>query len=333
MKLPRLTDTTLRDGSHAVSHRFTPEQVRTIVHELDKAGIPVIEVSHGAGLHGSTIQQGFSTFPEFELIAEAINTVKQAKIASLFVPGIGTSVELRKAAEMGLDVIRIAVHCTEADISQQHFELSKQLGLEAVGFLMMAHTQPPSVLAKQAKLMESYGADCVYVVDSAGSMLPSDARERVQALKETLTIEVGFHAHNNLGLAIGNTIAAMEAGADQIDGTLRGLGAGAGNAPTEVLVGVLNKMGLNTGLHLSILMDVAEDVVASLLTYPIVIDRDNLASGYAGVYNSFLLHVRHAAEKFGVSASEIVAELGKRQAIAGQEDWILDVAVELAGRK
>jgi len=333
MKLPRLTDTTLRDGSHAVSHRFTPEQVRTIVHELNKAGMPVIEVSHGAGLHGSTIQQGFSTFPEFELIAEAINTVKQAKIASLFVPGIGTSVELRKAAEMGLDVIRIAVHCTEADISQQHFELSKQLGLEAVGFLMMAHTQPPTVLAKQAKLMESYGADCVYVVDSAGSMLPSDARERVQALKETLTIEVGFHAHNNLGLAIGNTIAAMEAGADQIDGTLRGLGAGAGNAPTEVLVAVLNKMGLNTGLHLSILMEVAEDVVASLLTYPIVIDRDNLASGYAGVYNSFLLHVRHAAEKFGVSASEIVEELGKRQAIAGQEDWILDVAVELAGRK
>jgi 4-hydroxy 2-oxovalerate aldolase len=333
MKLPRLTDTTLRDGSHAVSHRFTPEQIRTVVRKLDEAGIPVIEVSHGAGLHGSTIQQGFSAFPEFELIAEAINSVKQAKIASLFVPGIGTSVELRKAAEMGLDVIRIAVHCTEADISQQHFELVKQSGLEAVGFLMMAHTQPPSVLAEQAKLMESYGADCVYVVDSAGSMLPSDAEARVRALKDALTIEVGFHAHNNLGLAIGNTLAAMAAGADQIDGTLRGLGAGAGNAPTEVLVAVLNKMGLKTGLNLSILMDVAEDVIAPLLPNPIVIDRDNLASGYAGVYNSFLLHVRHAADKFGVNASDIVAELGKRQAIAGQEDWILDVAVELAGRK
>jgi 4-hydroxy 2-oxovalerate aldolase len=181
--------------------------------------------------------------------------------------------------------------------------------------------------------MESYGADCVYVVDSAGSMLPSDAEARVRALKDALTIEVGFHAHNNLGLAIGNTLAAMAARADQIDGTLRGLGAGAGNAPTEVLVAVLNKMGLKTGLNLSILMDVAEDVIAPLLPNPIVIDRDNLASGYAGVYNSFLLHVRHAADKFGVNASDIVAELGKRQAIAGQEDWILDVAVELAGRK
>ncbi|RDE31151.1 4-hydroxy-2-oxovalerate aldolase [Parageobacillus thermoglucosidasius] len=333
MKFPRLTDTTLRDGSHAVSHRFTPEQIRIVVHKLDEAGIPVIEVSHGAGLHGSTIQQGFSAYPEFELLAEALNTVKQAKIASLFVPGIGTSIELKQAAEMGIDVIRIAVHCTEADISQQHFELAKQLSLEAVGFLMMAHTQPPSVLVKQAKLMESYGADCVYVVDSAGSMLPSDAEERVQALKDALSIEVGFHAHNNLGLAIGNTIAAMKAGADQIDGTLRGLGAGAGNAPTEVLVAVLKKMGFDTGLNLSILMDLAEDVIAPMLPYPIVIDRDNLSSGYAGVYNSFLLHVRHAAEKFGVNASDIVEELGKRQAIAGQEDWILDVAVKLAERK
>lgn len=333
MKLPRLTDTTLRDGSHAVSHRFTPEQIGAIVQKLDQAGIPVIEVSHGAGLNGSTIQQGFSAYPEFDLLAVALDTAKQAKIASLFVPGIGTSVELRKAVEMGVKVIRIAVHCTEADISQQHFELAKQLGVEAVGFLMMAHSQPPSVLAEQAKLMEKYGADCVYVVDSAGAMLPSDVEARVQALKNALTIEVGFHAHNNLGLAIGNTLAAMAAGADQIDGTLRGLGAGAGNAPTEVLVAVLNKMGLDTGLNLSILMDVAEDVVAKLMPHPIVIDRDNLASGYAGVYNSFLLHVRHAAEKFGVSPTEILVELGKRQTIAGQEDWILDVAVELAGKK
>lgn len=333
MKLPRITDTTLRDGSHAVSHRFTPEQIRAVVQKLDEAGIPVIEVSHGAGLNGSTIQQGFSAYPEYDLLAAAIDTVKQAKIASLFVPGIGTSIELRKAAEMGIGVIRIAVHCTEADISQQHFELAKQLGLEAVGFLMMAHSQPPSVLAEQAKLMETYGADCVYVVDSAGAMLPKDVEARVQALKDTLAIEVGFHAHNNLGLAIGNTLVALEAGVDQIDCTLRGLGAGAGNAPTEVMVAVLNKMGLDTGLNLSKLMDVAEEVVAPLMPNPIVIDRDNLASGYAGVYNSFLLHVRHAAKKFGVSPSDIIVELGKRGAIAGQEDWILDVAVELAGKK
>lgn len=333
MKMPRLTDTTLRDGSHAVSHSFTPELVRKIVGSLDEAGMPVIEVSHGAGLNGSTIQQGFSVHSEFDLIAAAVETAKKAKIASLFVPGIGTSKELRKAAEIGIKVIRIAVHCTEADVTEQYFRLAKELGLDAVGFLMMSHTQPASVLAKQAKLMESYGADCVYVVDSAGALVQEGVRERVAALKDTLSIQVGFHAHNNLGLAIGNTITALEIGADQIDGTLRGLGAGAGNAPTEVLVAVLNKMRFETGINLSILMDTAEEVVVPLMQTPIVIDRDNLSSGYAGVYNSFLLHVRHAAEKFGVNASEIMEELGKRQAIAGQEDWILEVAVELAEKK
>lgn len=333
MKLPRITDTTLRDGDHAVSHSFTPEIVRKIVQSLDEAGVPVIEVSHGAGLNGSTIQQGFSVHSEFELIKTAVETAKRAKIASLFVPGIGTSTELRKAAELGISVIRIAVHCTEANVTEQYFRLAKELGLEAVGFLMMSHSQPASVLAEQAKLMESYGADCVYVVDSAGALIQSAVRERVSALKEALTIEVGYHAHNNLGLAIGNTIAALEAGADQIDGTLRGLGAGAGNAPTEVLVAVLNKMKLDLGINLSILMDTAEEVVAPLMPSPIVIDRDNLSSGYAGVYNSFLLHVRHAAEKFGVTVSEIMEELGKRQAVAGQEDWILDVAVKLAEQK
>ena len=333
MTKPRLTDTTLRDGSHAVSHSFTPETVRAIVRNLDEAGVPVIEVSHGSGLNGSTIQQGFSTYSEFDLIEAAVETAKQAKIASLFVPGIGTSNELRKAAEIGIGIIRIAVHCTEADVTEQYFRLAKELGLETVGFLMMSHTQPASVLAEQAKLMESYGADCVYVVDSAGALVQSGVRERVLALKEALSIEVGFHAHNNLGLAIGNTMTAIEAGADQIDGTLRGLGAGAGNAPTEVLVAVLNKSELDTSIDLDILMDVAEEVVAPLMKTPIIIDRDNLSSGYAGVYNSFLLHVRHAAEKFGVRASEIMEELGKRQAVAGQEDWIFDVAVELAEKK
>lgn len=330
MKIPRLTDTTLRDGSHAISHSYTPEMVRNIVSQLDEAGVPVIEVSHGAGLNGSTIQQGFSLHSEYDLIKVAVETAKRAKIASLFVPGIGTSNELKKAVEIGIDVIRIAVHCTEADVTQQYFRLAKELGIEAVGFLMMSHTQPASVLAEQAKLMESYGADCVYVVDSAGALVPEGVKERVSALKNALSIEVGFHAHNNLGLAIGNSLAALEAGADQIDGTLRGLGAGAGNAATEVLVAVLNKMKIETGINLSILMDAAEEVVTPIIPAPIVIDRDNLSSGYAGVYNSFLLHVRHAAEKFGVRASEIMEELGKRNAVAGQEDWILDVAVELA---
>jgi 4-hydroxy 2-oxovalerate aldolase len=333
MKIPRLTDTTLRDGDHAVSHSYSPEQVRTIVKDLDEAGVPVIEVSHGSGLNGSTIQQGFSIHSEYDLIKVAVETAKQAKIASLFVPGIGTSKELRKAAELGISVLRIAVHCTEADVTEQYFRLAKELGLETVGFLMMSHTQPARVLAEQAKLMESYGADCVYVVDSAGALVQSGVRERVSALKEALSIQVGFHAHNNLGLAIGNTITALEAGADQIDGTLRGLGAGAGNAPTEVLVAVLNKMKIETGINLAILMDAAEEKIVPLMQSPIVIDRGNLSSGYAGVYNSFLLHVKHAAEKFGVGVSEIMEELGKRQAVAGQEDWILNVAVELAEKK
>ncbi|MCQ6282486.1 4-hydroxy-2-oxovalerate aldolase [Bacillus sp. EB600] len=333
MKIPRLTDTTLRDGDHAIGHSYTPEMVRKIVSDLDHAGVPVIEVSHGSGLKGSCIQQGFSVHSEFDLIAAAVDTAKQAKIASLFVPGIGTSKELRQAVEIGINMVRIAVHCTEADVTEQYFKIAKELGIEAVGFLMMSHTQPANVLVEQAKLMESYGAECVYVVDSAGGLVQSGVRERVSALKEALSIEVGFHGHNNLGLAIGNTITALESGADQIDGTLRGLGAGAGNAPTEVLVAILNKMQIETGINLSILMDTAEEVIAPLTPNPIVIDRDNLSSGYAGVYNSFLLHVRHAAEKFGVKASEIMEELGKRQAIAGQEDWIIDVAFQLAEKK
>lgn len=333
MRVPRLTDTTLRDGSHAISHSFDTETVKKIVACLDEAGVPVIEVSHGAGLNGSTIQQGFSSFPEVDLIRTAVETAKNAKIASLFVPGIGTSEQLREAAEIGIQAIRIAVHCTEADVTEQYFRLAKELGLEAVGFLMMSHTQSASILAEQALLMESYGADCVYVVDSAGALVPESVKERVSALKARLSIEVGFHAHNNLGLAIGNTLAALEAGADQIDGTLRGLGAGAGNAPTEIVVAVLNKMTINTGINLAILMDTAEEVVAPLMPVPIVIDRDNLSSGYTGVYNSFLLHVKHAAEKFNLKVSEIMEELGKRHAVAGQEDWILDVAVELSNRK
>ncbi|WP_066307920.1 4-hydroxy-2-oxovalerate aldolase [Bacillus sp. FJAT-29814] len=333
MKIPRITDTTLRDGSHAVSHSFSPEVIKNVVKRLDEAGVPVIEVSHGAGLNGSTIQQGFSLHSEFDLIKTAVETAKQAKIASLFVPGIGTSEELRHAVEIGINTIRIAVHCTEADVTEQYFRLAKELGIEAVGFLMMAHTQSGKVLAKQAKLMESYGADCVYVVDSAGALVPVGVKERVSALKEALSIDVGFHAHNNLGLAIGNTLAALDEGADQIDGTLRGLGAGPGNAPTEILVAVLNKMNIDTGISLSALLDLAEEVIAPILPAQMILDRDNISSGYAGVYNSFLLHVRHAAEKFGVNVSEIMAELGKRQAIAGQEDWILDVAVEIAAKK
>lgn len=333
MKAPRVTDTTLRDGSHPMRHQFTVEQVRTIVKALDEAGIPVIEVTHGDGLAGSSIQYGFSLSNEMDLISAAREAATNAKIAALLLPGIGTRNELKEAIKRGIQVVRIATQCTEADISQQHFGMAKEMGLEAVGFLMMAHMRPPEVLAEQAALMESYGADCVYVVDSAGAMLPPDAAARVKALKEALTIEVGYHAHNNLGVAIGNTLAAIEAGADQVDGTLRGLGAGAGNAATELLVAAMDKMGINPGINVFKLLDAAEFVVAPVMPFQPMPDRDSIAIGYAGVYSTFLLHAKRWGEKYGVDPLEILVELGRRQTVAGQEDWILDVTLELAKQK
>lgn len=330
-KAPRITDSSLRDGSHPMRHQFTRAQVRAVAQALDEAGVPVIEVTHGDGLAGSSIQYGFSRTSEMELIAEAASVCRQAKIAALLLPGIGTLTELKEAVANGIRVVRIATQCTEADISEEHFEIAKKLGLEAIGFLMMAHLRPPEVLVEQAKLMESYGADCVYIVDSAGAMLPHDASARVKALKEALTIQVGFHAHNNLGLAIGNSLAALEAGADQLDGCLRGLGAGAGNAPTELLAAVLEKMGLNPGLDVYKLMDAAEYVIAPMMPYQPIPNRDAISIGYAGVYSTFLLHAQRAGERYGVDPRDILTELGRRQAVAGQEDWILDVALELAG--
>ncbi len=293
-------------------HSFTKDQIRDIVTALDEAGVQVIEAAHGAGLAGSTVQQGFSRTPEFDLIEEAVGSAKQAKIAVLLVPGIGTSRELRRAAEIGIGVVRVAVHCTEADISGQHFALARELGLETVGFLMMSHSQPPEKLAEQAKLMDSYGADCVYVVDSAGALLPDGARARVEALKDAVSCQIGFHAHNNLGAAIGNTLAALDAGADQIDGTLRGLGAGAGNAPTELLAAVLDRMEINPGLDVFKLVDAAEFVVAPMMPFQPIPDRDAIASGYSGVYASFLLHARYAAKEHGVDLRDLFAELGRR---------------------
>jgi 4-hydroxy 2-oxovalerate aldolase len=330
-KAPRITDSSLRDGSHPMRHQFTRAQVRAVAQALDEAGVPVIEVTHGDGLAGSSIQYGFSRTSEMELIAEAASVCRQAKIGALLLPGIGTLTELKEAVANGIRVVRIATQCTEADISEEHFEIAKKLGLEAIGFLMMAHLRPPEVLVEQAKLMESYGADCVYIVDSAGAMLPHDASARVKALKEALTIQVGFHAHNNLGLAIGNSLAALEAGADQLDGCLRGLGAGAGNAPTELLAAVLEKMGLNPGLDVYKLMDAAEYVIAPMMPYQPIPNRDAISIGYAGVYSTFLLHAQRAGERYGVDPRDILTELGRRQAVAGQEDWILDVALELAG--
>jgi 4-hydroxy 2-oxovalerate aldolase len=329
----RLTDSTLRDGSHAVAHQFTEDQVRTVVAALDAAGVPVIEVSHGDGLGGSSFNYGFSHTNEMQLLRVAVQTARQARIAVLMLPGIGVKDDLRRACDVGASVARIATHCTEADISEQHIGLAKDLGMEAVGFLMMAHMIEPDALLEQAHLMESYGADCVYVVDSAGAMTIDDARRRMAALKNGLTSQVGLHAHNNLSLAVANSLAALEEGADQIDGCTTGLGAGAGNNPTEIFIAACERTGIETGIDPLRVMDAAQDAVRPIRPDQGVIDRDGLLLGYAGVYGSFLLHAKRAAGRYGVDTKDILLELGRRRVVGGQEDMIIDVAVELARAK
>ena len=330
----RITDSTMRDGSHAVAHRFTPEQVAAVAAGLDRAGVPVIEISHGDGLGGSSFQYGFSAHDERGLIRAAAGAVKRARLAVLLLPGIGVAEDLKVASDLGASIARIATHCTEADISAEHLETAKKLGMETVGFLMMAHMTPPDELARQAVLMESYGADCVYVVDSAGHMTMDDVRARVRALKGALQpgTQVGIHAHNNLSLAVANSLAALEEGVEQVDACTRGLGAGAGNTATEVMAAVAERLGYETGIDPLAIMDVAEDVVAPIMARPQMIDRATLSLGYAGVYSSFLLHAERAAARFGVDARSILLELGRRRIVGGQEDMIVDVAMELASR-
>jgi 4-hydroxy 2-oxovalerate aldolase len=330
----RLTDSTLRDGSHALAHRYTAEQVAAIAGALDEAGVPVIEISHGDGLGGSSFNYGFSQQNERELIRAAAAVVRRAKLAVLLLPGIGLADDLKEVRELGASVARIATHCTEADIAIQHIGMAKDLGMEAVGFLMMAHMAEPAKLLAQARIMEDAGADAVYVVDSAGAMTTVDARARVAELKAGLrpTTQVGIHAHNNLSLAVANSIGALEEGVDQVDGCSRGLGAGAGNCPTEVLIAVSDKLGYETGVDLMKVMDVAEDVVRPIVPREQIIDRSALTLGYAGVYGSFLLHAERAAKRFGVDTRDILLELGRRKTVGGQEDMIVDVALELSRR-
>ncbi|MCY3580164.1 MAG: 4-hydroxy-2-oxovalerate aldolase [Acidimicrobiia bacterium] len=328
----RLTDSTLRDGSHAIAHQFTTEQVRRVVAGLDAAGIPVIEVAHGDGLGGSSFNYGFSHTNETGLLQVAVETARYAKIAVLMLPGIGVKDDLRQAADLGARVARIATHCTEADISEQHIALAKDLGMEAVGFLMMSHMIEPEELLEQARLMESYGADAVYTVDSAGAMTIDGARRRVALLKANLSCQVGIHAHNNLSLAVANSLAALEEGVDQIDGCTTGLGAGAGNCPTEILVAACERSGWETGIDPIAMIEVADTAVRPIRPEQGVIDGDGLLLGYAGVYGSFLLHSKRAAERYGVPTRDILLELGERRVVGGQEDMIIDVAMELQRR-
>jgi len=333
MKSIRIIDSTLRDGMHAVSHQFTPEQMAIIASKLDEAGVDTIEVGHGDGLGGSSIQYGFSKAPEAHYFKAVSQVLKKTKLAVLLIPGIGTVEDLEAAMEYGVKTVRVATHVTEADAGEQHIKFAKNNGLEAIGFLMMSHMAPPEKILEQAKKFESYGADMLYVTDSAGAMLPADITARIELVCRELSIPIGFHAHNNLGLAIGNTLAAIQAGATSVDATVCGLGAGAGNSQLEALVAVLHKGGYSTGVDLYKLMDLSRDVVEKLMHRPQSINADTLAIGYAGAYGSFLLHSRRAAEKFGVDARDILMELGRRKTVGGQEDMIIDVAIELAESK
>jgi 4-hydroxy-2-oxovalerate aldolase len=331
-KFINLVDTTLRDGSHAVLHKFTVEQVTAIAAGLDQAGIRYLELSHGDGLAGSSYNYGRSAVSEEKLLKAVSGIVKNAKLTVLLLPGIGTIEDLKMAADCGAKVVRVATHVTEADISEQHIGMAKKLGMMAVGFLMMAHMAPPEKIVEQAKLLESYGADYVNIADSAGALLPEEVTERIGAVVQALKVPVGFHAHNNLTLASINSIAAIEAGATFIDGTCRGLGAGAGNTQIEVLTGLLRKKGYETGVDFYKIMDVAEDIVEPMMLAPQVVRSAPLMLGYSGVYSSFLLHTYNAAKKFNLNPRDILVELGKRRMVGGQEDMIVDVAYGLSQR-
>ncbi|MFG1615824.1 4-hydroxy-2-oxovalerate aldolase [Nonomuraea wenchangensis] len=331
----RITDSTLRDGSHAMAHRFTEEQVRGVVHALDRAGVEVIEVSHGDGLGGSSFNYGFSLEDDVKLVAAAVDEATSAKIAVLLLPGLGTVEDLKLARDAGASVARIATHCTEADVSLQHFAAARQLGMETVGFLMLSHRIAPVALARQARIMADGGAQCVYVVDSAGALVLGEAQERISALVAELgsDAQVGFHGHQNLSLGIANSVLAAQNGATQIDGALCALGAGAGNAPTEVLAATFDRLGIPTGVNVQGVLAAAEDVVKPFLPRLPFADRSAITQGYAGVYSSFLLHAERAAERYGVPAHEILQRVGEAGYVGGQEDMIIDVALQLAAER
>ncbi|MFT7403604.1 4-hydroxy-2-oxovalerate aldolase [Zhongshania sp.] len=327
-----LHDMCLRDGMHAKQHQISLDEMKSIAQGLDEAGIPLIEVTHGDGLGGSSVNYGFPAHSDEDYLKAVVGVVKNAKISALLLPGIGTVDHLKMAADLGVTTIRVATHCTEADVSEQHIGMAAQMGLDTVGFLMMTHMIEAEQIVEQAKLMESFGANCIYCTDSAGYLLPDQVKERIALLRRELKpeTELGFHAHHNLSLGVMNSLVAIEAGANRIDGSVAGLGAGAGNTPLEVLVAVMDRMEVNHGIDLYKIMDVAEDLVTPIMDSPIRIDRDSLTLGYAGVYSSFLLFAKRAAAKYGVSSRDILVELGRRRTVGGQEDMIEDLAIDMA---
>ena len=328
-------DMTLRDGMHPKRHQMTLEQMKNVAVGLDEAGVPLIEVTHGDGLGGSSVNYGFPAHSDEEYLSTVIPLMKNAKVSALLLPGIGTVDHLRMAKDLGVHTIRVATHCTEADVSEQHISMARQWDMDTVGFLMMAHMNTPEGLITQAKLMESYGANCIYVTDSAGYMLPDDVKVRLDAVRQALKpeTELGFHGHHNLAMGIANSLAAVEAGANRIDAAAAGLGAGAGNTPMEVFIAVCDRMGIETGVDVFKIQDVAEDIVVPMMDHIIRVDRDSLTLGYAGVYSSFLLFAKRAEKKYGIPARELLVELGRRGMVGGQEDMIEDTAITMAKQR
>ena len=329
-----IQDVTLRDGMHAIRHQYSKEQIRELAIALDKAKVDAIEISHGDGLTGGSFNYGFGAHTDWEWLEGIAESLTHSKLTTLLLPGIGTIHDLKKARDLGVESVRIATHCTEADISAQHIEAAKNMGMDVGGFLMMAHMNEPKKLAQQAKLMESYGADCVYITDSAGAMLPDDVINRVKAYRDILKpeTEIGIHCHHNLSLGVANTIVALQHGANRLDASLAGMGAGAGNAPLEVLIACLKKMDVHPNCDLYQLMDLADDKIRPLQTRPVQVDRETLSLGYAGVYSSFLLHAERASKKYGLDTRAILLELGDRKMVGGQEDMIVDVALDMANK-
>ncbi len=332
-----ITDTTLRDGSHSVSHLFTLDEMKSIAKSLEDAGVDIIELGHGDGLTGSSINYGFALHDDFEYIEAVASVLTKSRLAVLLIPGIGTIEHVEKAKELGAQVVRVATHVTEADVSEQHIKAAKKSGMFTVGFLMMAHMSSREVILQQAKKMEFYGADVIYLTDSAGAMLPDEIFKNITYLKENIKTPIGHHAHNNLGMAVANTLSAYQAGADYLDGSLIGLGAGAGNCPTEMMVAVLEKTGINKNVDLYKIIDAGEKVLKPILLgknreLP-RFNSDSLIIGYAGVYSSFMLHAKRAAARFDVDIRDIIIELGRKKAVGGQEDWIIEVAHNLAKNK